>query len=241
MRKIQVAILLFLVVFAGAWLMVGAFLVPSADVQKAEEGERLEHVILPEPEIKGDVSVEEAIFKRRSTRRYKQEPLTLHEVSQILWAAVGKTVDGVTGPTRAYPSAGASHPLEAYLVVGDVEGLASGVYRYNWQDHSLSLVIGEDVRPELTDAALRQTMIRDAPASIVFTAIFTRTTLRYGPRGEVRYVPMDAGAAFQNVHLQAQALGLGTVIIGAFSDEGVKDVLNLENEVPLGIMPVGRI
>jgi len=241
LRKIQVAILVFLVVFAVAWLMAGVFLFPSADVQRAEEGVGMEHVILPEPKIKGDVSVEEAIFKRRSTRRYKQGSLTLHEVSQLLWASVGKTVDGVTGPTRAYPSAGASHPLEAYLVVGDVEGLSSGVYRYNWQDHSLSLVIEGDVRDDLTDAALRQSMIRDAPASIVFTAILARTTSRYGPRGEVRYVPMDAGAAFQNVHLQAQALGLGTVIIGAFSDESVIDVLNLENEVPLGIMPVGRI
>lgn len=241
MRKIQVAILAFLVVFAVGWLMVGVFLFPSANVQRAEEGEGMEHVILPEPRIKGDVSVEEAIFKRRSTRRYKQGHLTLYEVSQLLWASVGKTVDGVTGPTRAYPSAGASHPLEAYLVVGDVEGLSSGVYRYNWQDHSLSLVIEGDVREDLTAAALRQTMIREAPASIVFTAIFPRTTSRYGPRGEVRYVPMDAGAAFQNVHLQAQALGLGTVIIGAFSDEGVKEVLNLNDEIPLGIMPVGRI
>jgi len=241
MRKFQVAILIFLVFFAVAWLLVGVFVFPSVEVQKAKVGEILEHVILPEPELKGDVSVEEAILKRRSTRRYKQEPLILQEVSQLLWAAVGKTVDGLSGPTRAYPSAGASHPLEAYLVVGDVEGLSSGVYLYNWQEHSLSLVIEGDMRDELTDVALRQTMIRDAPVSIVFTAVFTRTTSRYGHRGEVRYVPMDAGAAFQNVHLQAQALGLGTVIIGAFSDEGVKNVLNLDNEVPLGIMPVGRI
>lgn len=241
MRKTQIAILIFLMVFAVAWLLVGVFLFPSEDVQEAEEGESMEHVILPEPKTRGDVSVEEAIFKRRSTRRYKQGSLTLQEASQLLWAAVGKTVDGLSGPTRAYPSAGASHPLEAYLVAGDVEGLPSGVYRYNWQDHSLDLVIDGDVRGDLTDAALKQTMIKDAPVSIVFTAIYIRTTSRYGNRGEVRYVPMDTGAAFQNVHLQAQALGLGTVIIGAFSDEGVKEVLNLKNEIPLGIMPVGRI
>lgn len=241
MRKIQVAILVFVVVFAVAWLLAGVLFFPATNAQKAEEGEKVEHVILPEPETRGDVSVEEAILKRRSTRSYEQGALTLREASQLLWAAVGKTVDGISGPTRAYPSAGAYHPLEAYLVVGDVEGLSSGVYRYNWRDHSLTLVIEGDVRNDLTDAALRQAMIKDAPASIVFTAVFSRTTLRYGQRGEVRYVPMDAGAAFQNVHLQAQALGLGTVIIGAFSDEGVKEVLNLEDEIPLGIMPVGRI
>lgn len=241
MKKIQVAVLLSLVFFAVVWLLAGDLFFPAEVVQNAEEGNAIEYVILPEPNLRGEVSVEEAIYKRRSTRRYQQGPLTLQEVSQLLWASVGKTVDGVSGPTRAYPSAGASHPLEAFLVVGDVKELAVGVYRYNWRDHTLSLVIEGDVRDALTDAALRQAMIREAPASIVFTAVFQRTTSRYGQRGEVRYVPMDTGAAFQNVHLQAQALGLGTVIIGAFSDEGVKEVLNLTDEIPLGIMPVGRL
>ena len=194
---------------------------------------------LPAPDLKGTVSVEEAIFKRRSIREFKDDPLTLKEVSQLLWAAGGKTIDGITGATRSYPSAGGIYPLEIYLVAGDVKGLAAGIYYYRWRDHSIKLVKKGDVRRELTSAALGQGMVKDAPVSIVWTAIVSRTTRRYGKRGEVRYVPMDMGGAGQNVHLQAEALGLGTVIIGAFRDEKVQEILGVQ-ETPLYIMPVGR-
>ena len=195
---------------------------------------------LPSPRHRGELSVEEAIFRRRSIRRYKDEPLTLEEVSQLLWAAGGKTIDGITGATRAYPSAGGIYPLEIYLVAGNVEGLADGIYHYEWRGHTIRLVKEGDLRQELTRAALGQRMVANAPISIVWTAIYPRTTRRYGKRGEIRYVPMDVGGAGQNVHLQAEALGLGTVIIGAFRDGAVKEILGVEKEVPLYIMPVGR-
>jgi SagB-type dehydrogenase family enzyme len=185
--------------------------------------------------------VEEAIFRRRSIRHYQDEPLTLEEVSQLLWAAGGKTIDGITGATRAYPSAGATYPLEIYLAAGDVQGLDAGLYRYQWKDHSIILVENGDVRHSLTQAALGQSMVARAPISLVFAAVYDRTTQRYGQRGEVRYVHMDVGGAGQNVHLQAEALGLGTVIIGAFRDEAVKEVLGVRDEEPLYIMPVGRL
>lgn len=241
MQNVQILILASILLFAFAWKMVGVFFYPLFEV--AETGRRIEvHIVeLPEPQFTGVVSVEEAIQKRRSIRTYKNEPLTKSEVSQLSWAAVGKTVDGLSGPTRAYPSAGASHPLELLVVVGYVEGLKSGVYRYNWQKHSLELLFEGDLREDLMKASLKQSMIANAPISLVFTAVFSRTTARYGQRGEARYVPMDAGAAFQNVHLQAQALGLGTVIVGAFDDEAVSEVLNLEKEIPIGIMPIGRL
>jgi SagB-type dehydrogenase family enzyme len=195
---------------------------------------------LPSPRYKSKVSLEEAIFKRRSIRRYKDEPLTLEEVSQLLWAAGGKTIDGLTGATRAYPSAGGIYPLEIYLVAGNVKGLTGGIYRYRWQDHTITLVKEGDFRKQLMLAALGQRMVANAPINLVFTAVFSRTTRRYGKRGEVRYVPMDVGGAGQNVHLQGEALGLGTVIIGAFIDVAVKKVLGVKDEVPLYIMPVGR-
>jgi len=150
-------------------------------------------VALPEPRYSGDLSVEEAIFKRRSTRHYKDESLTLQEVSQLLWAAGGKTIDGVTGATRAYPSAGGIYPLEIYLVAGDVEGLKAGVYRYLWREHALHMVKEGDLRRSLMEAALGQGAIGDAPISLVFTAIYERTTRRYGERGRVRYVHIDMG------------------------------------------------
>jgi SagB-type dehydrogenase family enzyme len=199
-----------------------------------------EIIKLPKPQLKGKISIEEAIYNRRSIRSYKKEPLTLNEVSQLLWASGGVTCDGITGATRAYPSAGASYPLEIYLVVGNVTGLEPGVYRYLWKEHSLELKIPGDKRTQLTSASWFQGMIKNAPVSIVFTAIYGRTTGRYGKRGE-NYVCMDLGHAGQNVHLQAESLGLGTVVIGAFQDDSVKGVLNLpKNEVPLYIMPVGR-
>lgn len=199
-----------------------------------------EIIKLPKPQLKGKLSVEEAIYNRRSIRTYKDEPLTLAEVGQLLWASGGVVCDGVTGATRAYPSAGASYPFEIYLVVGNVNGLEPGVYRYLWNQHGLELKISGDKRKDLCGASWFQQMIKNAPVSIVFTAIYERTTGRYGKRGE-NYVCMDLGHAGQNVHLQAESLGLGTVVIGAFQDENVKKVLNLPGkEVPLYIMPVGK-
>lgn len=199
-----------------------------------------ETVKLPKPQLRGKLSVEEAIYNRRSIRDYKKEPLTLAEVSQLLWASGGATCDGITGATRSYPSAGASYPLEIYLVVGEVTGLEPGVYHYLWKEHSVELKLPGDKRAQLASASWFQQMIKNAPISIVFTGIYEKTMGRYGERGE-RYIYMDLGHAGQNVYLVAESLDLGTVAIGAFQDEGVKKVLGLsEAETPLYIMPVGR-
>lgn len=237
-RNIMLSILFLRLIIGG--LLLGTYLMCSQ--AESPGGKEKESIRLPSPRHKGEVSVEEAIFKRRSIRYYKEEPLTLAEVSQLLWAAGGKTIDGITGPTRAYPSAGGIYPLEIYLVVGNVKDLANGIYHYGWEGHTISLLKEGDFRQQLTQAALGQRMIANAPASLVFTAVYSRTTSRYGKRGEVRYVPMDMGGAGQNVHLQAEALGLGTVIIGAFSDEAVKEILGVKDkgETPLYIMPIGK-
>ncbi|UCC94882.1 MAG: SagB/ThcOx family dehydrogenase [Candidatus Omnitrophota bacterium] len=194
---------------------------------------------LPSPRLESTVSVERAIFQRKSIRAYGDGPLTLQEVSQLLWAGGGVTIDGISGPTRAYPSAGGLYPLEIYLVAGKVKGLAPGIYQYHWKEHSVVLVSQKDVRGELSRAAFGQKMIQHAPVSLVFTAVYRRSA-RYGERGKIRYVPMDMGGAGQNIHLQAEALGLGTVIVGAFDDDGVKKILGIGHEEPLYIMPVGR-
>lgn len=192
---------------------------------------------LPEPRHNSGISIEETLLKRRSVRDYTGEPLTLPEVSQLLWAA-----QGITDPRglRTAPSAGATYPLETYVVVGDVENLAQGVYRYHLPKQELVKVLDGDLRTELAAAALGQSWVREGAINIVFTAIYERTTRRYGDRG-IRYVHMEVGHAGQNVYLQAVALGLGTVVIGAFRDDQVKEILNLpQDEHPLYIMPVGR-
>jgi SagB-type dehydrogenase family enzyme len=194
-------------------------------------------VSLPRPRIRSEVSLEQALLARRSVRDYAPTPLTLAEVSQLLWAAQGMTA-GWGG--RTAPSAGALYPLEVYLVAGAVQGLASGVYRYSPKGHQLAEAKKGDVRTALADAALGQECVRDGAISIVIAAVYARTTQKYGARGTT-YVHMEVGHAGQNVYLQAEALGLGTVTVGAFYDDRVAKVVGLrDNEVPLYIMPVGR-
>jgi len=195
---------------------------------------------LPEPKHKGDVSVEEAIYKRVSTRRYSREPLSLEEVSQILWAAGGITVDGVTGPTRAYASAGGRYPLEIYLVAGNVTGLSAGVYRYKWRENTLEFVKKGDLREELSGASYRQRMVADAPAVIVVTTTTERARARYGDIGAGMFLYMDAGHLGENVHLQAEAMGLGTCMIGAYSADDVVSVIGVPDEETVYIMPIGK-
>ena len=192
---------------------------------------------LPKPRYDSDVSVEESLLQRRSIRSYTGEPLSLQEVSQLLWAA-----QGVTDPRgfRTVPSAGALYPLEVYVVAGDVQDLPPGVYKYDTDEHQLIRIMDGDKRIELADAALAQDAVREGAIVFVFTAVYERTTGKYGDRG-IRYVHIETGHAAQNLCLQATAMDLGAVTIGAFYDEEVSKLLNLpEDEQPLYIIPVGR-
>jgi len=229
----------FLVVLAGiiiGGLFWGKQFLTFPQGETAPQGETIQ---LPPPRHRGELSVEEAIFKRRSIRGFTDEPLTLEEVSQLLWAAGGKTIDGITGATRAFPSAGGLYPFEIYLVAGNVEGLPDGVYRFGWREHTISLVKEGDFRAELMVASLRQGFVAQAPVSIVWVGNFARIRMAYGARGIDRYISMDVGGAGQNVHLQAEALDLGTVIVGAFHDAMVQEILGT-TLTPLYIMPVGK-
>jgi SagB-type dehydrogenase family enzyme len=185
------------------------------------------------------MSVEAAISKRRSVRRFRAQPLSLAQLSQLLWSAQGITG---TGGRRAVPSAGATYPLEIFVVIGahGIESLAAGIYHYQVDNHSLSLHLSGDLRQKLADAALGQNLIASCPVGIVVCALHPRTAYRYGRRGE-RYVYMEVGHVGQNVSLQAVALGLATVMVGAFEDEEVRKVLKIEEQIkPLYIIPVGQ-
>ncbi|MEO0072387.1 MAG: SagB/ThcOx family dehydrogenase [candidate division WOR-3 bacterium] len=190
---------------------------------------------LPAVRLESNVSVEEALNTRRSVRQYKKEPLTIQEVSQLLWAAQGKTA-GWGGKTA--PSAGAIYPLTIYLAVGEVKELAPGVYRYLSDNHELEKVLSKDMRKELTEAAWNQEYIQNAPVSIIVAADYEKMIRRYGKRG-VRYVDNEVGHVGQNVQLQGEALKLGSVIIGAFEDSLVRSILGIREE-PVYIIPVGK-
>lgn len=192
---------------------------------------------LPAPRQDSGFSIEHALHERRSVREFVRTVLTQEEISQLLWAAQGITSrDGL----RTAPSAGALYPLQLYLVAGMVRDLDPGVYKYAPSGHKLAKIIAGDQRHKLASAAHGQDCVAGAAAVLVFTAVERRTTRKYGSRG-VRYVHIEIGHASQNVFLQATALGLGTVVVGAFEDDAVGELLQLpEGEAPLYLMPLGR-
>ena len=192
---------------------------------------------LPQPIFDSKVSVEAALWARKSIRSYQGEGLTLAEVGQLLWAAQG--INRKNG-MRSAPSAGALYPLEVYLVVGQIEQLPVGIYKYRMQRHELAQISDEEKRQELAAAGYGQSCIERAAINIVIAAVYKRTASKYGVRAE-RYVHMEVGHAAQNIHLQAISLKLGTVVVGAFDDSRVGKILLMDaDESPLYIMPVGR-
>jgi len=200
------------------------------------------YYVLPTPQNDGNMSVEEALASRRSRRNFQDKALSMEQLSQILWAAYGITLpmpDRSGGGFRTTPSAGATFPLEVYVAVGNVYGLSPGIFQYNSENHTLIRLSNNDIRQELSNAALGQRMVANAPATIFYTAVMPRITERYGERG-IRYAYMELGHSAQNVYLQAEALGLGTVAIGAFDDNMVRAIFSLASgEYPLYLMPIG--
>ena len=192
---------------------------------------------LPAPTLTGSASLEQVIAQRRSQREFTNSRLTMAEVGQLFWSA-----QGITDPRglRAAPSAGALYPLELYLVAGTIEDMAPGIYHYRPDRHQLIKTNSGDSRLALARAALSQDWIADAAAVIVFAADYQRTMKKYGHRSE-RYVHIETGHAAENLFLQAQSLGLATVVVGAFDDAALASVLRLPVELqPLLLMPVGR-
>ena len=194
---------------------------------------------LPQPILDGETSVSEALFERRSQRDFQDTELTQEQLAQLLWAAAGVTTeDG----RRTAPSAGALYPLDLYVVVTQVRGLEPGLYLYQPEQHTLAKVLAGDFRTALAEGSLDQQAIQRAPATLLYTVVYERLIERYRDRGIERYAYIEVGHSAQNVLLQAQALGLGAVPIGAFTDYELTELLQLptENE-PRYLIPVGVI
>jgi SagB-type dehydrogenase family enzyme len=196
-------------------------------------------ISLPKPSFDGKVSVEKAIKERRTIRDFKERLLPLNHLSQLLWAA-----QGITDPNerkRAAPSGGALYPLDIYLIIGGngVEGVEPGVYHYLPEKHLISLLSKGDRRKEIASASLWQMWMAKAPVIFIVTAEYRRITGKYGERG-IRYALIEVGHVGQNLFLQAEALGLGAGIVGAFNDAEVLKVIGGPSQhEPLLIMPVG--
>lgn len=197
-----------------------------------------EEVVLPPPGGFGGMPLEAALNTRRSIRDVRPEaPLKLAEIGALVHAAQGIT-DRQRG-RRASPSAGRTYPLELRVVTRGPEPPA-GIYRYLPDRHVLVREREGDHRRALARAARSQEVVSDAPVVLVISAVHARTRSRYGERAE-RYVAMEAGHAAQNVYLLATAMGLGTVVIGAFDDERLAGEMGLPaREAPLYLMPVAH-
>jgi SagB-type dehydrogenase family enzyme len=194
---------------------------------------------LPNAQTDGTVSLEKTIKVRRTIRSFTSQQLTLEQFSQLLWAAYGITEE--RGYKRAAASGGACYPMDLYAMVGEggVKGMDAGIYNYEPMGHSVSLILEGDLREELARASLGQMWMVTPPLSLVICAEYARITSRYGDRG-VRYAMIEAGHMGQNIFLQAEALGLGAGIVGAFQDEAVIQVMGTPpSHEPLLIMPVG--
>jgi len=171
---------------------------------------------------------------RRSIRVYKPGIIQRNVLMQILWAAVGKN-----NFKRTFPSAGACYPSELYVVVGEVEGIDVGIYKYDFEKSEIVKIKDGDFRQGLCNAALGQKAILTAQVVFVVAANYNKITKRYRRRG-YRYACMEVGHIGQNISLMALSLGLGTVMIGAFRDSKVKTVLGIEEE-PLYIISAGLV
>lgn len=220
--------------------------------QEAKKKSAPESIQLPKPIFQSKTSVEEALRVRRSTRTYANEQLSISEISQILWAAQGITMTREKPPqqwlpkyeypggNRTAPSAGGLFPIEIYLLIGNVGGLSEGVYKYFPKDHSIKKVLDGNKIMDVYEVALKQSAISEARALLVITGVYERAEAKYGERGK-RYTHIEVGAVCQNAALQGITLGIGSVVIGAFNDEPLKETLRMPSEeFPLAIMPLGK-
>ncbi|MBY9005189.1 MAG: SagB/ThcOx family dehydrogenase [Candidatus Lokiarchaeota archaeon] len=187
------------------------------------------NIKLSKPTLKGLKSLEECIYYRKSIRNFKQKDVDIDKISQILWVA-----QGYNNSKRTIPSAGATYPLEIYLTYKN-----KGFFYYNLMKNILELKINKDLSYEIAKYAHSQVYLYTAPINVIICADYSRTCVRYKEKG-IRYVHFEAGHCAQNIHLQAVALGLGSVPIGAFIDYNIKEILRLpENLTPLYIICIG--
>jgi SagB-type dehydrogenase family enzyme len=222
-------------ILLGVTLILGLSAAPSAAAraQQAASGS----IRLPEARRVGPMSVEAALWERRSTRTFARDSLALADLGQLLWAA-----QGVNRPNahRTAPSAMATYPLELYVVASRVRDLPAGVYHYTPATHEVERLAAGDRLAELASSAARSAWVGDAAAVVVFAGAFDRAGSRMRDRAE-RWIAIEVGAAAQNLALEAAALGLGSTFVGSLQDSTLTRIAMLApGQRPMGLMPVGR-
>lgn len=198
-----------------------------------EFDENQKFISLPNPrevEIK-EISLREAIDNRVSHRSFSKAPMTLEELSFLLWCTQGiKKIAPGTATFRTVPSAGARHAFETYLLLNNVREVPPGLYRFSALHHMLAEINLEPaLREDIHQACLRQSFIKESGATFIWSAVSRRMKWRYGERG-YRYLHLDAGHVCQNLYLSAEAVDCGACAVAAFMDEEMNEILNLDGE-----------
>jgi len=212
---------------------------PTPNFKNYPEAERLQ---LPEPDLSRPANLWQCLAKRRSERDYTTDPLSLEELSKIMWAAQGVTARAGNYLLRTAPSAGALYPFETYLYIDKVKDVPQGIYHFNVADFALERLQEGDFNHEFTAAGLGQPMVRRAAVVLVWTAMMLRCMVKYRDRA-MRYIPMDLGHVCQNVQLASTAMGFGSCPIGAFYDDDINELLGVdgEEETVLYLITVGKL
>jgi len=173
------------------------------------------------------VPLGELLRRRQSVRAYADAPLTLPQLSSLVWASSGIRPGGGEFAFRTAPSAGALYPVETYIVANHVQRVAPGIYHYAVPAHALEQLAAGDFRRAVVEAAMGQRMCGQAPAVFIWTVIPGRATWRYGNRA-YRYVYLDAGHMAQNLALAAVALGLGSCQVAALYDDEINALVGVD-------------
>ena len=215
------------------------FIPATKQFKNYPEVERLQ---LPEPDLRRQANLWQSLAKRRSERDYTTDPLSIDELSRLMWAAQGVTAHAGIHLLRTPPSAGALYPFETYLYIDRVEEVTQGLYHFNVVDFSLECLQDGSFNQLITRACFNQPVVRRAAVVFVWTAMMLRCMVKYRDRA-MRYIPMDLGHVCQNVQLAATAMDLGSCPIGAFYDDDINELLGVdgEEETVLYLATVGKL
>ena len=213
----------------------------SKPPDRGPEGAPPRVISLPPPHLGGGPSLWEALRERRSIREYTSLPLSLKDLSNLLWASQGITEKALAPWYRTAPSAGALHPIDTYLIINRLEGVEPGIYFFEVVDFSLTLKRAGDFSGPIAQAALNQEIARAAAVVFVWVAVIRRSRQKYRQRA-YRYIYLDCGHIAQNLYLAATALGLGCCGIAAIFDDEVNDLVGVDGreETAIYLATVGK-
>lgn len=218
---------------------------PPPPIEKPALAEALKVDLLKVEEWKEipELSLLKAIKSRQSRRKFKDEPLSLEELSFLLWSSQGLRQWRQKNALRTVPSAGNRHAIETYLAVFKVQGLEEGIYRYLPASHQLVFESSPDnLKEKMAIAALGQSFTAMSAVTFIWTCIPYRMEWRYD-QASYKVIALDAGHVCQNLYLACENIGAGTCAVAAYDQPQADQLLKLDGqeEFVIYMAPVGKV